>query len=431
MIKISLLALAFLPLSLQAKPKIPEAPTPIISIGGTEELSEDGEGFKAPETEIKGRSITYQGGGRWQNPKAINVCFVNPEQGPVLIEDFKAKLTQEYAKAGIGFNFQGKCQGMNAPQQIRMYLRPEHACNPQPRSAGGGVSYLGPVNGQLGGADGPGTMAIRVCRDRNDWPAGRPAWFVDYTLSTVVHEFGHALGLAHEQERNDAPICNDQRGTLPNGGQYRFVTAYDRFSVMNYCKDPANNNSLSAGDIIGLNSLYPNNGGGTTPPPTNPPPTNPPPAGGGNQPAGSYQIRSVYNGQCIDVPSNGNANGLKLQIYACNKTVAQAFYARPGAPGEHMFQGAGSNKFVDVPGSSLADGALMQIWDWNSSPAQKFRLVDKGAGNLQIVNVNSGKCLDLDVGSGRIVQWVCNPAGQRNQLWNFFAPNAESPSVKL
>jgi Astacin (Peptidase family M12A) len=78
--------------------------------------------------------------------------------------------------------------------------------------------------------------------------------------SIAIHEFGHAIGLFHEQDRQDTPShCRDQNVTNPQMLQFArtygfMVGTYDPYSVMNYC---ANNSvgsglALSAGDIQGL-----------------------------------------------------------------------------------------------------------------------------------------------------------------------------------
>lgn len=83
----------------------------------------------------------------------------------------------------------------------------------------------------------------------------------------AVHEFGHALGFAHEQQRADTPLnCNADGARdqlVQNGYQQRGITlgAYDPSSVMNYCNPIWNNNGqLSAGDIAGARAIYGNPG---------------------------------------------------------------------------------------------------------------------------------------------------------------------------
>jgi hypothetical protein len=87
----------------------------------------------------------------------------------------------------------------------------------------------------------------------------------------VIHEFGHALAFAHEQERPDnwtaagAPInCGqtDMGRKARTGGTYE--SPYDAASIMNYCAtDPLVGGlptRLSANDIAGVRKVYARNG---------------------------------------------------------------------------------------------------------------------------------------------------------------------------
>ncbi|WP_205525403.1 FG-GAP-like repeat-containing protein [Pyxidicoccus trucidator] len=71
----------------------------------------------------------------------------------------------------------------------------------------------------------------------------------------AVHEFGHALGFAHEQNRPDRPSTCTEPAQGSNGNL--MIGAWDLRSVMNYCNPDWNGNGqLSATDIAGVVQLY-------------------------------------------------------------------------------------------------------------------------------------------------------------------------------
>jgi hypothetical protein len=80
---------------------------------------------------------------------------------------------------------------------------------------------------------------------------------VDYCIRAIAgHEFGHAIGFAHENDRPDRPGECLQTPGDSNAGT-KSLTKYDPSSIMNYCNSTYNNNGqLSALDGDAVAKLY-------------------------------------------------------------------------------------------------------------------------------------------------------------------------------
>jgi len=74
--------------------------------------------------------------------------------------------------------------------------------------------------------------------------------------SIAVHEFGHAIGIGHEQNRPNAPGECRKLAQGPSSGLVA-LTPYDPDSVMNYCNPKYNNlGKLSKFDIATVLAMY-------------------------------------------------------------------------------------------------------------------------------------------------------------------------------
>ncbi|WIX98628.1 lectin [Amycolatopsis mongoliensis] len=115
--------------------------------------------------------------------------------------------------------------------------------------------------------------------------------------------------------------------------------------------------------------------------------SNPPPSYDGTLPH-LGPLTSGIAGKCADVATSGTANGTHVQLYTCNSTGAQKWFA--GADGTFQAQGG----CLDVSNSGTANGTKVQLWQCNGSGAQTWQAGTAGS----LVNPQSGRCLD-DPGS--------------------------------
>ena len=133
-------------------------------------------------------------------------------------------------------------------------------------------------------------------------------------------------------------------------------------------------------------------GGGTTPPPT-----------------GATGPITGYEGLCLDDRSASTALFNPIQVYTCNGTNAQSWTVESNNTLEVL------GLCLDVDGAGTANGTLVDLYNCNGTGAQTWDHQSNG----ELVNPNSGKCLD-DTGfggSGTQVQiWAC--ADSSNQQWN-------------
>jgi len=191
----------------------------------------------------------------WPDPRQIPVCFLDVPEGQ---RSYIQRVVERQYGERVGFRFVG--WGDCGRVSVKMTaIRID--CNDDPRYRAEGHSLVGP--GRVRGAN-ESTMVFRCEHFRQDSKFGR---------HLILHEFGHAMSMWHEHERDDSRCDMGDRDR--SDGAHVKVGPYDPASVMNYCSD---NDALTSTDIEGLRRLYPSLKNSPTPPPPTTPPTPSPPA---------------------------------------------------------------------------------------------------------------------------------------------------------
>jgi hypothetical protein len=210
----------------------------------------------SPWSHVKGFLGLY-GSSRWTAPgKNIKVCWENPDDrnaDDVKLRNIVRDVVQQTweTHSAVRFIGWGKCTVLSEGIHILN-------ADTIPSSYIGMDQMNGKTNGMtlnLGyfqkwvGTDGNGN----TCRFNKKV-------IEDCVRIHAVHEFGHALGMYHEQARDDTPntclLFDQSDKDIPPNAQK--VGKFDEFSIMNYCTKNTTF-ALSAGDQDAILEMYGNN----------------------------------------------------------------------------------------------------------------------------------------------------------------------------
>ncbi|MEZ4542238.1 MAG: RICIN domain-containing protein, partial [Chloroflexota bacterium] len=238
-------------------------------------------------------------------------------------------------------------------------------------------------------------------------------------FGAAVHEIGHALGLWHEQSREDRERFvriaweNVQAGREHNFNQHITdgddIGTYDFGSIMHYGATAFSKNGqativalggqaigqrtgLSGDDLAAARALYP-------------------------RLVGALSAR--HSGQPLDVTGGSTAGGAQIIQWPYHGGDNQLFHLEPLDDGSYRLVAVHSGKVLDVTAASTENGAKVIQWDWHGGPNQRFEIQATGGGYYRVTAKHSGLVLDVSGasrdGGAHIIQWPSH--GGANQQW--------------
>jgi len=174
-------------------------------------------------------------------PKLLFVCWENPESSSTEEMDIVQRAVSASWQASSKLQFIGWGKCAETSPGIRILITDDAANGPRVQDFGRKLNKR--KNGM-----------ILNFTFKNWIPACQEGPKEVWIARIAVHEFGHAIGFRHEQDRDDTVGAECKKlKTGPNPDLV--LTPYDPKSIMNYCWCEANSN-LSNFDKLAVQKLY-------------------------------------------------------------------------------------------------------------------------------------------------------------------------------
>jgi len=114
-----------------------------------------------------------------------------------------------------------------------------------------------------------------------------------------------------------------------------------------------------------------------------------------------YNVVNTNSGSCVDAANRVTANGTAAQQWACGaqQTNQEWQFQSQGNGVYSITVRAQPGQVLDVVNHGTANGSLIQLWSYGGGTNQQWTPVSVGSGLYKLVNVASGRCLDVPAAS--------------------------------